>query len=167
MSEFKDKCPAAYSEFSEFRTCLYGKVRAEWYKTHPNTTHEEDAQAPGCPYGLITSPANGYCFWKYMHTQMGRTFSEDEVAKALNISPKQVKEIANKAMEKIKSHDFYETLKELKRQGELYEKEEVDDDIYFPTGFSTGDEQHSEDTDEEKPKRGFATKKSLVPSPHL
>lgn len=168
MNEFKSKCPASYSEFSEFRTCLFGKIRAEWYKTHPNSRPEEDLEAPGCPYGLITSPANGYCFWKYMHTQLGRSFSEDEVAKSLNISPKQVREIAAKALEKIKTHEFYEILKDLKRQGELYSDDEIDDDIYFPTGFcSSDDTPTSDDTEEEKPRRGFATKKSLVPSPHL
>ena len=167
MSEFKEKCPAAYTNFSEFRTCLFGKIRAEWYKSHPNNRQEDEETAPGCPYGMITSSANGYCFWKYIHNQLSRSFSEDEVAKAMNISPKQVKEITLKALSKLKSHEFYETLKELKAQGELYDPEEIDDDIYFPTGFSCTDDNHSDNSEEETPKQGFISKKSLVPTPHL
>ena len=66
-------------------------------------TEEEEANLPGCPWGVNHQLAN-YCFFSLIaqHTPDTKVFSDMEIAHFCNVSTDTVKKVEKKAIDKIK-----------------------------------------------------------------
>lgn len=64
-SRFLDTCVKNLSSYPT-GICEEGKKRVDWLKANKNAAPEEELKAPGCPYGIKTTPEHSYCMFKFL-----------------------------------------------------------------------------------------------------
>lgn len=140
MQKFQDICPCRFKSAYEFDICPYGQERAKFYLMNPNSTDEEIKNAPGCPHGVLTVPAVGYCWYKLIDVKGEQhNFTDDEISYAFNFSRNYTKEYTKKAVEHMKDTPHWEKIIDMYNDGDMFAGDcggQEDLDMYFPSGFS-------------------------------
>jgi hypothetical protein len=134
LSRFQSCCPLRRKTFPE-GVCEHGLVRARWMADNIGYLAFEEKQARGCPFGMLTEDKHSYCFFKLM-SEIEEPMTDEEISKLLCLSKDQIKRVVDSAFYKLKANESIHTLQELFEDGDLFEEQPLEDDIYFPDEFS-------------------------------
>lgn len=127
---FADKCPLKRSTLPS-APCPQGLARARWTRDNVGYTEQEEASAPGCPYGILSYDADSYCFFKLMENEENKPHSDAQIAFLLGLTKEQVQEAAASGAEKLRQDWRIEEMKQLHKDGGLFDIEGVDEFVEF------------------------------------
>lgn len=106
MSDRKmdSRCPRKLLELPT-QACPLAVLRLKQLRNSPaELSEEEESKLSGCCWAISHQMSN-YCFFNYLKDYLNEAPSDKEIAHMNNISVETVKQIENKALNKIKNMD--------------------------------------------------------------
>lgn len=142
-SRFLEVCAKNLPHYPR-EACDEGRKRVEWLKANKNASIEEEANAPGCPYGIKTKAEHSYCMFKFLSSEKNlpnsNTYANQnpnsamnyyDIAEATGLSVDQVIRAENSAVAKLKA------MPEILELFKLSLQDRMSDNIgYFEEGSS-------------------------------
>jgi hypothetical protein len=149
-----NRCPDSYGPDSP---CPAG---LDYVHSLQNLLKIEDSTV-GCPWG-VNSADHGYCFWNLAKDLHGSPFSDKEICQLLNIRTKQLKEIFNAALVKLRAPEHVHLLAKIKEAiKDLDMLHDTDNTIYLPDNCKEMLNAERNETEESEPEDLPALRRGL------
>lgn len=110
-TKMDSRCPRRLEEMLD-NWCPLAVLRLKAIRTAGRElSEEEEALLPGCPWAVDHQLAH-YCFFQYLtNFTSEKTISDIELAALLNVSVETVKKIEKSALNKMRNHQSFSSLK--------------------------------------------------------
>jgi hypothetical protein len=117
--------------------CKEGFKRVQWDQANIGYSVEDELNAPGCPFGVLTEDKHSYCMFKLI-AMTDEGLSYREIAKRLGLTVEQVEKTEKLALLKLKEATVLAELQSTRHQeksfgtsGSLTVSDDADGDLYF------------------------------------